>query len=139
MSPFRSGSRLAQPSDNVWAPANIQSRPEIWKYVAADRASSHEGDQLTNSSQIKIIRRSSGNRLFVFAPANDLSMISRSHDVVDGQYGRSSGDGRDRKREVDLQGGRVLGDEWADHVVQNRSGIMLRASSVHAYLSESCC
>jgi hypothetical protein len=29
---------------------------------------------------------------------------------------------------MDLQGGKVLGDEWAEHVVTNRSGIMLRAS-----------
>jgi hypothetical protein len=31
-------------------------------------------------------------------------------------------------RDVDIQGGKVLGDEWAEHVVQNRNGIMLRAS-----------
>lgn len=33
-------------------------------------------------------------------------------------------------REVDLQGGKVLGDEWAEHVVTNRNGIMLRAKYV---------
>jgi hypothetical protein len=72
------------------------------------------------------MRRQGGNRLFAFAPANDLSLISRSSDFVDGQYGRTATGGQNRN--LDLQGGRVLGDEWAEHVVQNRNGIMLRAS-----------
>lgn len=83
---------------------------------------------VADSSQIKILRRQGGNRLLAFAPANDLSVISRSSEFVDGQYSRSMIDGRERKREVDLQGGKVLGDEWADHVVKNRNGIILRAS-----------
>jgi hypothetical protein len=74
-------------------------------------------------SQIKVMRRSGGNRLFAFAPANDLSLISRSSDQGEGPLGRSrGGDG------MDVQGGKVLGDEWAEHVVENRNGIMLRAS-----------
>ncbi|KAK1923782.1 inositol hexakisphosphate-domain-containing protein [Papiliotrema laurentii] len=89
----------------------LKSRPEIW-------------------NQIKILRRQGGNRLLAFAPANDLSVISRSSEFVDGQYSRSMIDGRERKREVDLQGGKVLGDEWADHVVKNRNGIILRASTL---------
>lgn len=36
----------------------------------------------------------------------------------------------DIHREVDLQGGKVLGDEWAEHVVTHRNGIMLRAKWV---------
>jgi hypothetical protein len=63
--------------------------------------------------------------LFAFAPVNDLSLISRSSDVSEG-YG--DGSVSDATRETDVQGGRVLGDEWAEHVVSNRSGIMLRSS-----------
>ena len=77
-------------------------------------------------SQIKVMRRSGGNRLFAFSPANDLSLISRSSDHGEGSLGRTRGG--DSIREVDLQGGKVLGDEWAEHVVENRNGIMLRAS-----------
>jgi hypothetical protein len=77
-------------------------------------------------SQIKVMRRSGGNRLFAFAPANDLSLISRSSDHGEGSLSRSRGG--ETLREVDLQGGKVLGDEWAEHVVENRNGIMLRAS-----------
>ena len=69
------------------------------------------------------MRRPGGNRLFAFAPANDLSIISRSTDLTDDRYGNDR-----QHRDVDLQGGKVLGDEWADHVVKNRTGIMLRAS-----------
>jgi hypothetical protein len=74
------------------------------------------------------MRRSGGNRLFAFAPANDLSLISRSSDHGEGSLSRSRGG--ESLREVDLQGGKVLGDEWAEHVVENRNGIMLRASYV---------
>nr|KIR85732.1 hypothetical protein I308_03840 [Cryptococcus tetragattii IND107] len=80
----------------------LKSRPEIW-------------------NQIKVLRRSGGNRLFVFAPVNDLSIISRSSEMDDKL---------DIHREVDLQGGKVLGDEWAEHVVTHRNGIMLRAKWV---------
>ena len=72
------------------------------------------------------MRRSGGNRLFAFAPANDLSLISRSSDYAEGSVGKSRN--REGMREMDLQGGKVLGDEWAEHVVENRNGIMLRAA-----------
>jgi hypothetical protein len=78
------------------------------------------------ASQIKVMRRSGGNRLFAFAPANDLSLVSRLSDQGEGSGGRQRG--KEGLREVDLQGGKVLGDEWAEHVVENRNGIMLRAS-----------
>ncbi|WVQ75186.1 hypothetical protein IAR50_004796 [Cryptococcus sp. DSM 104548] len=80
----------------------LKRRPEIWH-------------------QIKVLRRNGGNRLFAFAPANDLSVISRSSE---------NDDNHPTHREVDLQGGKVLGDEWAEHVVTNRNGIMLRASTL---------
>lgn len=75
-------------------------------------------------SQIKIIRRQGGNRLFAFAPANDLSLISRSSDGLDGRDGAYG----NRAKDGDVQGAQILGDEWAEHVVTNRAGIMLRSS-----------
>nr|XP_031859044.1 uncharacterized protein CI109_005550 [Kwoniella shandongensis]KAA5526116.1 hypothetical protein CI109_005550 [Kwoniella shandongensis] len=81
----------------------LKSRPEIW-------------------NQIKVLRRSGGNRLFAFAPVNDLSLISKSSEMGDSDF--------NRRRDVDVQGGKVLGDEWAEHVVIDRSGIMLRASTL---------
>ncbi len=73
------------------------------------------------------MRRHGGNRLHVFAPVNDLSVISRSSGYADSRYSKRP-DADPRVRELDLQGGKVLGDEWAEHVVKNRNGIMLRAS-----------
>ncbi|WWC93062.1 uncharacterized protein L201_008027 [Kwoniella dendrophila CBS 6074] len=81
----------------------LKNRPEIW-------------------NQIKIMRRSGGNRLFAFAPVNDLSLISRSSEL--GEKGISA------RRDLEMSGGKVLGDEWAEHVVTNRAGIMLRASTL---------
>jgi hypothetical protein len=69
------------------------------------------------------MRRHGGARLHVFAPVSDLSLISRTAGAEGGMGGMNA-----RFRDVDLQGGKVLGDEWAEHVVNNRSGIMLRAS-----------
>ena len=71
------------------------------------------------------MRRHGGNRLFAFAPANDLSVIARSSDHIDSQLRQRH---VSRSGDVDLQGGKVLGYEWAEHVVKNRNGIMLRAS-----------
>lgn len=69
------------------------------------------------------MRRQGGDRLFSFAPVNDLSVISRSADLASGRRAQQGGD-------IDLQGGKVLGDEWADLVVKNRNGIMLRSSTL---------
>ncbi|KAG8748240.1 hypothetical protein FRC10_007629 [Ceratobasidium sp. 414] len=60
-------------------------------------------------NQVKFMRKS-GLRLNVFAPVADLSAISKSES---GQAPNAAG-------------GRVLGDEWTEHVVKNRSGIILR-------------
>ncbi|WRT69446.1 uncharacterized protein IL334_006432 [Kwoniella shivajii] len=81
----------------------LKRRPEIW-------------------NQIKVMRRSGGNRLFAFAPVNDLSLISRSSELAE--------KGISARHDLEMQGGKVLGDEWAEHVVTNRSGIMLRASTL---------
>ena len=138
----------------------MQSRPEIWKYVSTSTSSSNStprstpgvDDQAFNfspslndtapmcgfitadqDSQIKIIRRQGGNRLFAFAPANDLSLISRSSDAADGRDGRYGYGSRGKDGGTDaqgVQGAQILGDEWAEHVVTNRAGIMLRSSYV---------
>lgn len=34
---------------------------------------------------------------------------------------------RKQREEVTIAGGQVSGDEWAEHVVKHRSGIILRA------------
>ena len=78
-------------------------------------------------SQIKILRRQGGDRLFAFAPVDNLRLISRSSDYVDGQHRRFLS-AENHNMDIDLQGEKVLGDEWAEHVVKNRNGIMLRAS-----------
>ncbi|KAL7413408.1 inositol hexakisphosphate-domain-containing protein [Mrakia frigida] len=66
-------------------------------------------------NQIMLLRRGvgTGSRLFLFAPVADLSVISRA-----------SG------RATEPDGGTVMGNEWAEHVVANRSGIILRASTL---------
>lgn len=86
-------------SFSVW----LKSRPEIW-------------------NQIKMLRRRWGDRLFAFAPANDLSVVSRSLDLGDRRL--------NHRGHTEIEGGKVLGDEWAEHVVKNRSGIVLRASTL---------
>ncbi|ORX37949.1 inositol hexakisphosphate-domain-containing protein [Kockovaella imperatae] len=86
----------------------LMGRPEIW-------------------NQIKILRRRGGHRLMSFAPANDLSLISRSADVA--EHSSLSGQ-KSRKGGLSVQGGKILGDEWAEHVVTNRTGIMLRSSTL---------
>jgi hypothetical protein len=69
---------------------------------------------ITYSSQVVFLRKAS---LSVFSPVADLSAISKS-----GAEGRSMEHAR--KREVAIMSGaggvRVLGDEWADHVVKVR-------------------
>lgn len=105
-----------------------QSRPEIWKYVTPAMfipSSLTVNVQVADQdSQIKIIRRQGGNRLFAFAPVNDLSLISKSSDALDGRDGSYA----ERRKDGDVHGAQILGDEWAEHVVTNRAGIMLRAS-----------
>ncbi|KAJ7873158.1 inositol hexakisphosphate-domain-containing protein [Mycena leptocephala] len=70
-------------------------------------------------SQIKFLRKSSGSRLNVFAPVNDLSSLSKTNwedrTLVPG-----------KKNDVAIAGGQILGDEYSKHVVKNRSGIILR-------------
>ncbi|KAF9787481.1 inositol hexakisphosphate-domain-containing protein [Thelephora terrestris] len=81
----------------------VQSRTEIW-------------------NQIRFLRTTHGSRLNVFAPISDLSSLSRSG-VQNGGFNRC-------KNNVTLAGGQILGDEYSDHVVRNRSGIILREGTL---------
>ncbi|KAG6919205.1 hypothetical protein DXG01_008503 [Tephrocybe rancida] len=77
-------------------------------------------------NQIKFLRKSYGSlgsRLNVFTPINDLSSLSKS-----GFESRSLVPGK--KNDVAIAGGQVLGDEYSDHVVKNRSGIILREGTL---------
>ena len=62
-------------------------------------------------SQVTFLRKSYGSRLNVFAPVNDLSMLSKS-----GSQERSLI--RNQKNDVAISGGQVLGDEYSDYVVK---------------------
>ncbi|KAL0572602.1 hypothetical protein V5O48_009363 [Marasmius crinis-equi] len=75
-------------------------------------------------NQVKFLRKSiSGHRLSVFAPANDLSILSRR-----GSEGRALVPGK--KNDVAISGGQIYGDEYSTHVIKNRSGIILREGTL---------
>ncbi|KAI6042555.1 inositol hexakisphosphate-domain-containing protein [Pisolithus marmoratus] len=74
-------------------------------------------------NQVKFLRKSQGSRLNVFAPIDDLSLLSRS-----GPADKSLVAGQ--KNDVEMAGGQLLGDEYTDHVVKNRSGIILREGTL---------
>ncbi|EJU05109.1 hypothetical protein DACRYDRAFT_93438 [Dacryopinax primogenitus] len=80
----------------------LQTRVEIWNQVR--------------------YMRSHANRLEIFAPVEDLSLISRGSRK--GQIDHLI------ENELGISGGQVVGDEWADLAVKNRSGIILRASTL---------
>jgi len=60
------------------------------------------------------LRKSYGSRLNVFSPINDLSALSKT-----GFEDRPLVPGK--KNDVAISGGRILGDEYSDHVVKVRS------------------
>ena len=68
-------------------------------------------DVIIPCSQIKFLRKTSGSRLNVFNPVNDLSSLSKS-----GSEERSLVPGK--KNDVAIAGGQILGDEYSDHVVK---------------------
>ncbi|KJA26349.1 hypothetical protein HYPSUDRAFT_36651 [Hypholoma sublateritium FD-334 SS-4] len=74
-------------------------------------------------TQIKFLRKQYGSVLNVFAPVNDLSSLSKSS-----FSSRSLLPGK--KNEVAIAGGQISGDEYSDYVVKNRSGIILRESTL---------
>ncbi|KAG1726694.1 inositol hexakisphosphate-domain-containing protein [Suillus paluster] len=84
-------------------------------------------------NQVMFLRKTYGSRLNIFAPVNDLSILSRS-----GTEDKSLVAGQ--KNDVEIAGGQLLGDEYSDHVVKNRSGIILRETTLlksDQWLSES--
>lgn len=70
------------------------------------------------------LRKSRGSRLNVFAPVNDLSLLSRS-----GAEDKSLVAGQ--KNDVEITGGQLLGDEYSDHVVKVRLVLVLGRPSVN--------
>lgn len=83
-------------------------------------------------NQVLFLRKSYGTRLSIFSPVNDLSSLSKSglqRSLVRGQT-----------NDVAITGGQILGDEYSDHVLKNRSGIILREGTLlksDQWLSES--
>ncbi|TFK90507.1 hypothetical protein K466DRAFT_660775 [Polyporus arcularius HHB13444] len=74
-------------------------------------------------NQVMFLRKAHGSKLNVFAPINDLSTLSRS-----GADHRALLPGQ--QNDVVVAGGQILGDEYSDHVVKNRSGIILREGTL---------
>lgn len=95
----------------------LLERPEIW-------------------NQIQVMRRRGGGRLFIFSPVNDLTPLSRAvmpppstaalANMAGGQVGKV-----DNAIEMGpLSENRVIGDEFSQYVISQRSGIMLRAGTL---------
>lgn len=74
-------------------------------------------------NQVRFLRKTYGSKLNVFAPINDLSSLSKSNFET-----RSFVAGK--QNDLAIAGGQVLGDEYTDHVIKNRSGIILRESTL---------
>ncbi|KAI0635643.1 inositol hexakisphosphate-domain-containing protein [Trametes polyzona] len=74
-------------------------------------------------TQVTFLRKSHGSRLNVFAPINDLSVLSRTGAADRALLPSQQGD-------LTIAGGQILGDEYSDHVVKNRSGIILREGTL---------
>ncbi|KAI0784287.1 inositol hexakisphosphate-domain-containing protein [Abortiporus biennis] len=74
-------------------------------------------------NQINFLRKVHGSRLNVFAPINDLSSLSKSSGGV-----RALMPGKPNA--VAIAGGQILGDEYSDHVIKNRNGIILREGTL---------
>ncbi|EPQ26302.1 uncharacterized protein PFL1_06237 [Pseudozyma flocculosa PF-1] len=67
--------------------------------------------------------RSKGRKLYFFDPVSDLSVISRG---AAGDLKASSRKLQGRFGEVSGQGAQVPGDEFAEYVIRNRAGVVLR-------------
>ena len=74
-------------------------------------------------SQVMFLRKIHGSRLHVFAPISDLSALSKT-----GVQERALVPGL--QNDVELSGGRILGDEYSDHVVKVGSN----ACCIHSYV-----
>ncbi|RXW20324.1 hypothetical protein EST38_g5530 [Candolleomyces aberdarensis] len=96
---------------------------ELQKYgrlFAADVCGLAE-DSVRDMDPISFLRKASGSKLNVFVPVNDLSSLSKT-----GLEARALVPGT--KNNVAISGDQILGDEYSDHVVKHRSGIILRES-----------
>ncbi len=98
-------------------------------YVGATKAASFQhrfANWLKNRAEIwrgiQLIR-SKGRRLYFFDPVGDLRILSGGKA---GELVASSDKLQSRFGEVSGQGAQVPGDEFADYVIRNRAGIVLR-------------
>ncbi|KAF8340378.1 inositol hexakisphosphate-domain-containing protein [Cantharellus anzutake] len=76
-------------------------------------------------NQVTFLRKAS---LSAFAPIANLSAITRSGSAAPSQ--EQDVLGREGGILAQPSGTKVLGDEWTDHVIKNRSGIILRPSTL---------
>ncbi|KAF9453485.1 hypothetical protein P691DRAFT_780955 [Macrolepiota fuliginosa MF-IS2] len=81
------------------------------------------GTRTEIGNQIRFLRKIHGSRLNIFSPINDLSSLSKSN-----SESRSLVPGK--KNDLAIAGGQILGDEYTDHVIKNRSGIILREATL---------
>lgn len=86
-------------------------RPEIWNHIRA-------------------LRGRGGSRLFVFTPVNDLSLLTRVTQPREQQLLPTTHKTAYLKSEGDIYDHSVLGDEWSQYIIANRSGIVLRAGTL---------
>lgn len=87
----------------------LMKRPEIW-------------------NQIQVLRRRGGGRLFVFTPINDLTPLSKA---VSPQQLPGGGSRKGiTVGETGRQETTVLGDEFSQYVISQRTGIILRAGTL---------
>lgn len=93
----------------------LLERPEIW-------------------NQIQVMRRRGGGRLFIFSPVNDLTPLSRAVMPPPSTAALANMAGSVGKVDNHIEMGpsenRVIGDEFSQYVISQRSGIMLRAGTL---------
>ncbi|KAI5474355.1 metal ion binding protein, partial [Pseudohyphozyma bogoriensis] len=79
-------------------------------------------------NMINRLHKTGHGHFYVFSPVHDLSAIAK------GEAGELSaptnGSLKDRFAEITSTGGEVVGEEWANQIVRNRGGIILRSGMI---------
>ncbi|KLO17434.1 hypothetical protein SCHPADRAFT_900700 [Schizopora paradoxa] len=73
-------------------------------------------------NQVTFLRKIYGSRLNVFAPIHDLSALSKTSESLSNLPGVTN--------DIVVAGGQVLGDEYSEHVLKTRSGVILREGTI---------
>ncbi|SCV73360.1 BQ2448_7286 [Microbotryum intermedium] len=86
------------------------------------------------------LKKTGQGHFWVFSPIQDLSAIARGeagqltltdHNLQEGGGGqRGEGDLSEKLAQVQRKGNQVVGDEWAQQIVRNRAGIILRPGMI---------